>query len=180
MTKDLVSIIIPSRKYLEVRFNNRDVDRIFSKIIIDMETGCLNWIGNKDGQGYGLLKYNGKTERIHRLMYANFIGSVPRGLNARKNKQLDHKCKNKSCCNPSHLELVTQRENIIRGDGPSAINARKTHCNKGHIFPTDKNRRYCKVCDSIRHSERIRGENREYWLEKQRINSKNYRERNSL
>lgn len=47
---------------------------------------------------------------------------------------LDHLCRITLCCNPEHLEPVTQAENIMRGIAPSAFNAVKTHCKRGHEF----------------------------------------------
>jgi hypothetical protein len=53
---------------------------------------------------------------------------VPTGLH------LDHLCGNRSCVRPDHLEPVTQRENTLRGGSFSAVNAKKTHCIRGHEF----------------------------------------------
>ena len=51
-----------------------------------------------------------------------FKGTIPQGL------VIDHLCRNKSCVNPAHLEAVTNTENVLRGEAPSAKAARKTHC----------------------------------------------------
>ena len=59
-------------------------------------------------------------------MYRLLVGEIPAGL------QLDHLCRVRDCVNPTHLEPVTGRENILRGQSFSAINAAKLQCVRGH------------------------------------------------
>lgn len=154
-------------KYLIVNLSPKEHKRLFDKIIVDTKTNCWNWIGGKDQQGYGQGFYNHKRERVHRIIYAFFKGKIPRG----KTMQLDHLCRNVSCCNPEHLELVTPKINGLRGVGIQAINAKKINCKYGHPYPKykmNKPRHYCKICDSIRHKRRMMGSQREYWLKKAR------------
>jgi len=152
-------------EYLEVNLSPKEHKRLFKKIKIDEKTGCWNWTGGKDQLGYGQGYYNHRRERIHRIIYAFFKGPIPRG----KIFQIDHLCRNHQCCNPEHLELVTQQINIIRGEGITAINSRKEFCKHGHPLPPYKGHgRTCKVCDSIRHKKRMNGPDREYWLKKNR------------
>lgn len=91
--------------------------RLFSKLVIDQSTGCLLWTGACNDQGYGHLHVGGRTGRqvyVHRLMYELFVDSVPDGL------EIDHLCKVPRCASPAHLEAVTHRENILRGESPIA------------------------------------------------------------
>jgi len=75
---------------------------------------------------------------------------------------LDHLCRVRACCNPAHLEVVTNRVNILRGEGPTAINARAETCVKGHPFSGDNlsirsdGRRRCIRCDRYRNRTRVR------------------------
>jgi hypothetical protein len=71
------------------------------------------------------------STRAHRAVYEHVYGFLP------KDRYIDHLCKVKCCVNPDHLEAVTHRENTMRSDGPSAINARKTHCIRGHELTPD-------------------------------------------
>ena len=158
---------------LVVLLSNKEHRRIYAKISINQESGCWEWLGALDGQGYGLVWYGGRTERSHRVVYASIKGAIPRG----RSWQLDHLCRNTKCCNPEHLELVTQQINILRGVGPTAVNARKTHCKYGHPF--EEHRRPCRRCDSIRHRARLQGPNREYWLRKGRESAKRWYDKKS-
>lgn len=149
-------------------FTEAEKARIFGRIQIDPDTQCWNWMGGKDHAGYGCVMYHKVRERTHRVLYAWKFGPIPKGSAACRELQLDHLCRNTSCCNPDHMKLVDGRTNILRGTGPTAIAARKTHCKYGHPLPDSggKPRRYCKVCDSLRHKKRLEGPNREYWLRK--------------
>jgi hypothetical protein len=87
---------------------------------------CLVFTGHLNVSGYGYMKVNQKNRRVHKVVYEEVFGKVPAGL------VLDHLCRNRGCCNPSHLEVVTVKENLLRGQSIQAQNARKTHCKNGH------------------------------------------------
>lgn len=97
--------------------------------------GCVEWTGSVTASGYGRLSVARKTYRAHRVAYALFIGSLPDYNHSSPNKLvIDHRCRNKLCVAPWHLELVTDRENILRGAAPTAVNAAKSECKRGHPF----------------------------------------------
>jgi hypothetical protein len=89
---------------------------------------CWLWTGSLVRDGYGSLRANGRQIYAHRYSWELVNGPVPDGLT------LDHLCRNRGCVKPAHLEPVTWRTNILRGFGPSAVNARKTHCIRGHLL----------------------------------------------
>lgn len=134
----------------------------FARQTIILATGCIEWTGTIDRDGYGqFLPAGGRQARktsAHRWSYQHFIGPIRDGL------QVDHLCRNRACVNPSHLEAVTPRENVMRSPlAPGAINSRKTHCPKGHPYFGDnlyvfRRNRICKRCkaayDAIRHSRK--------------------------
>ena len=103
--------------------------------------GCIRWIGNQAGAGYGYFRSRG----AHRWAYEHFVGPIGEGLT------IDHLCRNRLCINPLHLEAVTQGENVLRGNTVAAKNKAKTHCKNGHKFSianTYKGRigRSCREC----------------------------------
>ena len=122
--------------------------RFWAWIEKDPQTGCWNWTAYKTPRGYGLLKLEksagGKLVMTHRLSYEMHKGPIPEGL------VIDHLCENIACCNPDHLRVTTQRNNVLRGIGAPAQNARKTHCKRGHPLPEN---RKCKPCRQIRARE---------------------------
>lgn len=124
--------------------------RFDNKVKVNPGTGCWEWqAAKRDGYGNYSVQVDGNHRNVsaHRFAYEALVGPIPEGF------EIDHLCKNRSCCNPSHLEVVTGTENTRRGDSPSGLNARKTHCNQGHEYndencyflPNGGGRR-CRVC----------------------------------
>lgn len=111
--------------------------------------GCWQWTGSvHPNTCYGRV-FGPDGGQAHRLVYEQLIGSIPEGL------VIDHLCRNRSCVNPAHLEVVTSRVNTLRGFGVSATNARKTHCLYGHELEGQnlrvyKGKRVCRACDARR------------------------------
>lgn len=88
---------------------------------------CWNWTGATNSAGYGVFWLHGKNAYAHRVSF------VLRGITIPQNHDVDHKCRNRKCVNPEHLRIVTHRVNSIENSiGPTAINAAKTHCHRGH------------------------------------------------
>jgi hypothetical protein len=118
--------------------------------------GCWRWEGRLSHNGYGRYYQDGRSFAAHRIAYELLVGPIPEGL------VLDHLCRVPACVRPDHLEPVTQRENVLRGDTFQARNAAKTHCPKGHPYDeantkVDKRgRRSCKECHRERNRSRKR------------------------
>ena len=128
-----------------------EFERFEAKVQPEPNSGCWLWSGACSNGGYGRFKIEGDMLKLaHRLSYEHFVGPIADGL------CIDHLCRVRSCVNPSHLEAVTLRENLLRGEGPSARCARQTHCLRGHEF-TEENtycrrnarKRECRTCRNM-------------------------------
>lgn len=134
----------------------------------DPRCGCLLWTGPLDKEGYGRISagpaysavsrsYKSTWRAVHRVAWELENGPIPDGLT------IDHVrsrgCQHKHCMNLMHLEPVTVRTNVLRGGGPAAVNAAKTHCLHGHPFDQANTYvrpngwRFCRVCNAIRSRE---------------------------
>lgn len=121
--------------------------RLWSRIGLDDEQGCWPWLLAPQNtktmpSGYGRFWLrDGSQPLAHRLVYELVVGPIPPGLT------LDHLCRNTMCVNPWHMEPVTSAENVLRGEGAPAQNARKTHCKQGHPLPDIPPPRRCRICE---------------------------------
>lgn len=128
-------------------------DRFWAKVEMEPTSGCFIWMGKRKPNGYGVFWLD--EERVvyaHRFAYELAKGPIPVGL------QIDHLCRVRACVNASHLEAVSQQENLHRGEGIAAQHARKTHCKWGHhlalIGPLKWRR--CQTCLILRRNAQRR------------------------
>lgn len=123
-------------------------DRFYGKIAAG-PTNCWIWTSVLRGNGYGAIKVGSRFALAHRVSYEMHVGPIPAGLT------IDHLCDEPRCVNPAHLEPATLRDNILRSNGISAVNARKTVCVAGHPLSGDnvrtwKGHRHCRTCSRDR------------------------------
>ena len=117
-------------------------DRVWSKVA--KSESCWLWTGapNVHG-GYGRVRAGTTTKYAHRVVYEMLVGPIPAGLT------LDHLCRNPRCVNPLHLEPVSMRDNILRGEGLAAKNARMERCIRGHALVRMARQRGCVECRRV-------------------------------
>ena len=112
-------------------------------------TPCWIWLAGINKDGYGCFSWNGKRGLASRFAYEFLVGLIPEGLT------LDHLCRNRACVNPIHLQPVSLRDNVLRGNTFCSQNARRTHCIHGHPFDifntliTPQGWRRCRACNRI-------------------------------
>lgn len=111
------------------------MERFWKKVDRRGEDECWPFTGHVRADGYGWFWLDGRNHYAHRVAYLLVVGPIPEGLT------LDHVkargCTRRDCCNPAHLEPVTMRENLLRGESLQAHNSRKTHCVNGHPFDAE-------------------------------------------
>lgn len=142
--------------------DSKQRERVLSKVE-RREGECWIWKAAISANGYAKVYWEGRMEPAHRILYLILRGPIPDGFD------LDHLCRNRGCVNPDHLEPVTRRENLHRGDGPLITRQRtdsRTHCRNGHPL-TDENTfrpgargRWCRICRrnaANRYHDKVRG-----------------------
>lgn len=100
--------LAPAKSKLRGRKVTKEI--ILDRCALNPKTGCWIWMGRVNYQGYGKIKENGKTIRVHRRAYELWVAEVPVGM------CVLHNCPggdNPSCCNPDHLRCGTKRDNLM-------------------------------------------------------------------
>ena len=130
--------------------DNRLPKTFWDKVVLCEVNGCWLWTGRDNGKGYCTFKLNGNNEYCHRFSYTIFVGPIAEGL------EIDHLCRVRRCCNPSHLEAVTPAVNQSRSLLGARANAgmyqkSKTHCPQGHAYTAENTYiwngfRQCNTC----------------------------------
>lgn len=122
------------------------------------KTGCWEWTGYIQRNGYGDVSFRNHPTRVHRLMYRIAHGPIPEGLDVL------HSCDNPICFNPAHLSAGKDKRNtaesIERGRRNTARPNRvlnpgmmeRNECSRGHkleganLYVTPDKRRQCRAC----------------------------------
>lgn len=100
--------------------------------------------------GYGRMTVNGHNVNAHRVSYEVVNGPIPDGW------EIHHKCENKACVNPLHLEALPLARHRAIGWG-------RTHCPRGHEYTADNtyvDPKGVKVCRTCRRTYYNRNRNR--------------------
>ena len=109
------------------------IDKLLEYAEPEPNTGCWLWTGGTTNSGYGSLWVETESGRkkvgAHRIAYQCVYGSIPPKMT------IDHRCKIKRCVNPSHLRLLSHRENILLADrGVISENMAKLTAPCGHPY----------------------------------------------
>jgi hypothetical protein len=126
-------------------------------------TPCWVWTGGLNEKGYGCARFRDfDSTRVHRVVYELKVGPIPDGL------VIDHLCRVRACCNPSHLEVVTTAENNRRALAyrPPGVrwggSPKRSHCMSGHplsgdnLYVSPKGARRCRACQGVRRRQPLK------------------------
>lgn len=117
---------------------------------------CIRFKGCHSS-GYGIVKFNGKPEKVHRLSEHFY-----HDLDLSSSLMALHKtiCRFRDCWNPDHLYSGTDKDNardsINVGNHPSAVNRNKETCSNGHkligtnVYVSPQGKRDCLICKKLR------------------------------
>jgi hypothetical protein len=130
------------------------MQRLFSKIE-RRDDGCWMWTGYRQNNGYGAIRIGGRTGRsvlAHRFVFEFFRYPIPAGF------EIHHRCRNRGCVNPFHLQAVTHRDNLLKDDTLAARHAAAQFCPHWHKYDTANTimsktgSRKCRTCQKKWHS----------------------------
>lgn len=86
--------------------DERTVARFWSKVERGDASECWDWCGHIGVHGYGRFGHDRRQSETHRLAWELTHGEIPAGM------CVCHRCDRPSCCNPDHLFLGSQRDNM--------------------------------------------------------------------
>ena len=104
---------------------------IQSRTVLDPVTKCWNWT-RATACGYGVIKTQQRQYKVSRYVFSLVNGSIPSGTVVR------HKCDNRLCCNPDHLELGSYQDNtndmVLRGRSKRGIKHHNTRLSEDDVI----------------------------------------------
>lgn len=83
------------------------IDRFWAKVQVGHADECWPWLAYRNDDGYGMFRYEGEAHMGRAHVAAWKITNVDTG-----GLCVLHRCDNPPCCNPDHLFLGTQQDNI--------------------------------------------------------------------
>lgn len=124
----------------------------WKRVLVGQPNECWLWHSNYK-QGYGCVTHKGQTYRAHRVAYVLTFGE-PEGMLV-----IGHKCDNKRCCNPSHLEAITHSQNCRDASTRNLIPRFKGETNPCSVLTESQ---VLEIKERIRNGESLRSVGRRF------------------
>lgn len=122
------------------------------------DNGCRVWIGPVNAQGYGQTSAFGRLRMVHRFTY-----EIVYDMKIHPKLVVCHQCDNPGCCNPDHLWIGTEKQNMLDAANKKRWTRQGSHCKRGHEYvegsyylKTQRGRpcRVCRQCERDYQKER--------------------------
>lgn len=151
-----VALACIRRKLLFMSYDLTSMPPYIRKRITVAASGCWEMGGCLDKDGYAQVQFRKKNQRAHRWSFEFFVGPILLGI-------VNHKCSNRKCVFPGHLEDCTHAANMKHGNTGARSRA-ATRCPKDHEYTReniiwsgpDKRWRKCRECSRLRCAEYVK------------------------
>lgn len=87
------------------------IARFWSKVEVGRPADCWPWQAATSSAEYGRFKIDGVLVSPHRFAFELVNGPIPQGPGYH-GTVIRHTCDNSRCCNPAHMALGSQRDNV--------------------------------------------------------------------
>jgi len=104
-----------------ITFAHLEALDFWSHVAVGEPDECWEWTRGRTKQGYGTVHISPRVTGlgVSIILYAHRVAlALHQGHLLPADQVIDHLCYNQACCNPAHLQLVTQRLNVRRGRKP--------------------------------------------------------------
>jgi hypothetical protein len=136
-------------------------DRFWAKVDVGHPLGCWEWTAATNGNGYGKFVAGSRTNGTRRYVLAHRYAYETVKGDLTSDEVLDHLCLTRGCVNPDHLEVTTNRGNLLRSHRTVSGKASRVRlCPSGHpyagrnLYLTSEGHRQCRTCRTARDRSR--------------------------
>jgi hypothetical protein len=119
-----------------------DLQRFWEKVstISNGPDGCWEWKACRAKNGYGHFRLRGSPRPAHRVAWELANGPIPEDM------MVLHECDNPPCCNPKHLRLGDNKDNmkdmVSRGRSPRSYGSKNPNSKLREEQALEIRRRY--------------------------------------